>query len=126
MDGSPVSGFSVLALSLAAIGLYSLIAFSTRQRFAEIGIRRALGATKGSVLRLVIGRASRLAAVGIVAGVILAFAVTRFLEGLVFGVATTDPATFIVTCAVVGIVALAASLPPALQAATIDPRTSLR
>ena len=121
-----LGGFSLLALILATVGLYALIAYSTRQRFHEIGIRRALGATERSILRLVMGRAGRLTAAGIAAGIVGALIVTRFLAGLVFGVTTTDPATFIATCAVVALVALAASLVPAWRATTIAPREALR
>jgi predicted permease len=118
--------FAAIALLLAAIGIYGLISYSVEQRMQEIGIRVALGAARGDVLRLIVWQGMKLAAVGIVLGLAGAYGVTRLLASLLFGVKATDPATFGGVAAVVGLVALVASFAPAQRAAAIAPSEALR
>jgi putative ABC transport system permease protein len=118
--------FAASALVLAAIGIYGVIAYSVTQRTQEIGVRMALGATPPRVLRLVIGQGGRLAIVGIVLGLAGAFALTRVLEKMLFGITASDMATFATAALVLGTVAVIASLIPALRAARVDPVTALR
>jgi len=101
--------FALVALALAAIGVYGVIAYSVRERTQEIGVRMALGATAGSVFRLVLGQAVKLVALGILAGLAAAAALTRVLEGLLFQVEPLDPWTFAITALVLLVVATAAS-----------------
>jgi putative ABC transport system permease protein len=121
-----VSTFAGLALVLATLGLYGVVAYSVSQRTTELGIRVALGAEPGSILRLVIFRAAALAAIGLVAGVAVALAGSRILSQFLFGVSATDPITLGAACLVILLVTLAASLVPALKAAKIDPAIALR
>jgi len=117
---------AVLALVLAMIGLYGLVSYMVTQRSHEIGLRVALGASGGDVLRLVVGRGLRLTAVGAIFGLAGACALSRVLSAQLFGVSPTDPATFASAAFVVGLVALAASYGPARRAARIDPMMALR
>lgn len=118
--------FALLALLLAGIGIYGVVAHVTKQREREIGIRMALGADRGGVLRLIIGEGMRLVAVALVLGSLGALALTRLLRGLVFQVTTTDPVTFIVMIGVLGAAGLAACLVPARRAATIPPVDAMK
>ena len=118
--------FAAAALVLAAIGLYGVIAYSVEQRVQEIGVRMALGATAARVLRLVVGEGSRLALLGIGLGMAGAFALTRVLRKMLFGVTPTDLVTFLGVSLILAVVAIAASLIPALRAARVDPVTALR
>jgi predicted permease len=118
--------FAATALLLAAIGIYGLIAWSVTRRIQEIGVRMALGATPPGVLRLVIGQAARLASVGVVLGLVGAFALSRVLERMLFGVTVFDTVTFAGAALLLGTVAVVASLLPALRAARVDPVTALR
>ncbi|HET6630157.1 MAG TPA: ABC transporter permease [Woeseiaceae bacterium] len=121
-----LSVFAGAALFLAAIGIYGVIAYAVRNRINEIGVRRALGACAGDVLRMVIGRAMALALGGLAVGLLAAFALTRVLSGLLYDVSATDPATFIAVAVLLPAVALLASYLPARRAARIDPMTALR
>jgi putative ABC transport system permease protein len=118
--------FAATALLLAAVGIYGVIAYSVAQRTQEIGVRMALGASASGVLGMVIGQAGRLAVAGIVLGLIGAFALTRVLERMLFGVSASDTLTFAGAVLVLGTVAVLASLIPALRAARVDPVTALR
>lgn len=118
--------FAGTALMLAAIGIYGVMAFSVGQRVREIGVRMALGADRSGVRRLVLGRGLTLATIGIVIGLGLAFTLVRFLEGMLFGVSPSDPATYLVVAAVIGVVAAAASWIPAVRATRIEPVEALR
>jgi predicted permease len=121
-----VGGFAAAALLLAAVGLYGVIAYAVARRRAEIGIRVALGATPASIRALFVGRALRLAALGVAAGVAAAIPAARLLSGLLYGVEARDPATFAAAAAVLlGVAALAALL-PARRAAAIQPLDALR
>lgn len=118
--------FSVLALSLAAIGVYGLMSFSVAQRMSELGIRRALGGDTGHILGMVLGRASRLALAGVGLGLIGSLAFAWLMRGMVFGIEPFDPATFLVVALSVAFVALAAAWVPARRATMVDPMVVLR
>jgi ABC-type antimicrobial peptide transport system permease subunit len=121
-----LSAFSSLALVLAAIGLYGVIAYSVSQRTREIGIRMAVGAQRGDVLRLIVGEGFKMAALGVVLGLIAARFATRVLGSLLFGVTATDPLIFTANAAILIAVALLASAIPARRAARVDPMKALR
>ncbi len=118
--------FAGAALALAAVGIYGIIAFSVTRRTQEIGIRVALGAQRSDVLRLVVGEGARLAAIGVVIGIALSFAVTQLMSSLLFDVKATDPLTFLVVAVLLSLVALLASYIPARRALRLDPMIALR
>ena len=118
--------FATLALVLAGIGIYGIMAFSVVQRTHEIGVRMALGANTSDVLKLILRNGFKLALIGIVVGLLVAFAATRVLSTLLFGVSATDPTIFLIDALLLALVALAACLVPAMRATKIDPLISLR
>jgi predicted permease len=120
------SGFALLALVLACVGIYGIISYAVSQRTREIGIRMALGARTVDVLRLVLKNGMTLVLAGIVIGVAGALALTRFLATLLFGVTPTDTLTFVVVSLVLITVALIACLIPARRATKVDPLEALR
>ncbi|MFW6078277.1 MAG: ADOP family duplicated permease [Gemmatimonadota bacterium] len=121
-----LGAFALLALGLAAVGLYGVISFMAARRTREIGLRVALGARRGDVLRLVLGEGVVLTASGILLGVLGALGLTRLLAGMLYGVSATDPVTFMTVAALLGAVAFAASYLPARRAARTDPMRVLR
>ncbi len=121
-----IASFAGLALLLAGVGLYGVMAYSVVQRRREIGIRMALGAQPSDVRSLVVGQAVRLGLLGVAIGLVGALAATRVLSSLLFGVSASDPATFAVVCALLGSVVLASAYLPARRATTVDPAVALR
>jgi putative ABC transport system permease protein len=121
-----LSMFAVVALLLAAIGIYGVLAYTVAQRTSEIGIRMALGAQRMSVLKLVVGNGLTLAVAGVAIGGGAAFFATRALERLVFGVSTTDPVVFGGVAVTLTAVAVAAAAIPAIRASRVDPIEALR
>jgi putative ABC transport system permease protein len=119
-------GFAVLALLLAGIGIYGVISYGVTQRTFELGLRIALGAQRGRVLRFVVGEGVRLAAVGLAIGIVGAFAVTRLMRALFVQVSPGDPTTLVVVSLVIGGVALMASWLPARRATVVDPMRAMR
>jgi putative ABC transport system permease protein len=111
---------------LAVVGLYGLMAFLTTQRTHEIGIRMALGATRGNILRLITGDGFRMVAIGGVIGLATALAVSRVLQALLFEVSPTDPLTFVLVCLILSLVALVAILAPARAGMRLEPAATLR
>jgi predicted permease len=124
--GTFVGAFGLLALVLAAVGVYGVISYSTRQRTQELAIRLALGAESGEVFRLVLVQGFRLALIGISIGLAVSILLTRFLKDLLFGVTSTDVLTFSTVSVLLCCVALLACFVPAWRATKVDPMTALR
>jgi ABC-type antimicrobial peptide transport system permease subunit len=118
--------FALLALVLAGVGVYGVMGYTVEQRTREVGVRMALGATPGAVLRMILGRALTLVAAGVVAGLVLAALLGDAVEGLLFQTQPLDPAIFAGTAAVLMLVAGVASLLPALRSTRIAPVEALR
>jgi len=118
--------FSVVAVFLAAIGIYGVLSYFVVQRRQEIGLRMALGAQRGNVLRLVMIHAARLIAIGVAIGLAVAFVASRALTSLLFGVKATDAPTFIGVSLLLALLALAACAVPAFRATQVDPLVVLR
>ena len=121
-----VGAFALVALALAAVGVYGVMAYSVRQRTQEIGVRLALGATAASVFRLVLGQALRLVLIGVATGLVAAAMLARLLERLLFGVGPLDPWTFGVTALVLLVVGAIASYVPAHRGMRMTPVDALR
>jgi putative ABC transport system permease protein len=121
-----VGAFAVLALVLAAVGLYGVLSYTVAQRTSEIGLRMALGARKSTVVRAVVGSALSLAALGLMLGLVGALAATRLLQAFLFGVSAVDPVTFGAAIVLLLLVTAAAAYLPARRASNVDPMQTLR
>jgi ABC-type antimicrobial peptide transport system permease subunit len=120
------SGFGVLAAILAAVGLYGVLAFSTAQRTREIGVRMALGASRISVVKMVLTEVLWLAGIGVVVAIPVSIVLSRFMRSQLFGVSNYDPLTLVGVVMLVTLVAMTAAMIPARRAAAIDPMKALR
>jgi putative ABC transport system permease protein len=118
--------FGVLALLVAAVGLYSVIAYNVAQRTHELGVRIALGAQSPDVVRLVVGEGVRVSLVGVAIGTLVALAAVRYVGPLLFSVSPRDPLVFGTVAGVLLVVAVAASVVPAWRASHVDPSVALR
>jgi putative ABC transport system permease protein len=121
-----VGSFAGLALALAAVGIYGVLSYAVQRRSREMGIRMALGAPAGAVRALVVRDGGRLAIVGVVLGLVGAYAATQALQVLLFGVSATDPIVFAACAAALAFVALAASWIPARAATKVNPLDAVR
>ena len=121
-----ISAFAAIALLLSAVGIYAVVSFSVTQRWREFGIRSALGATGGGIVALVAGEMATVAGVGLVVGVAGAWALSRVLISLIYGVSAHDPATFLVAPLVMLIPAVLATLLPARRATKVNPAEVMR
>ena len=118
--------FAAVALLLASVGIYSTLAYSTSRRTREIGIRRALGAGRGEVVAMVIRQGMTVALVGTLVGLVIGVAVARVMRGLLYEVSPSDPYVFAAAAALLLLTGFAASLGPALRAASVQPLVALR
>src|SRR6185436_17185404 len=121
-----LGAFAGVAVLLAAIGVYGVISYSVERRRHEIGVRMALGASRGEAFGLVVRQGMRLAIIGAAIGLAGALLATRWLRSLLFGVSASDPVTFVAVVLVLGVIALVACTIPARRAARVDPATALR
>ncbi len=126
MAAAVSAALGLLGLTLAGVGLYGVVSYGVAQRTREMGLRMALGATARDVVRLVVGEGTRVVVMGVVVGLALAFLMTRVLSSALFGINPSDPITFVVTPAVLAVVATAASFLPAYRATKVDPVKALR
>jgi ABC-type antimicrobial peptide transport system permease subunit len=121
-----LSLFSAIALAIATVGIYGVISYSVARRTKEFGLRMVLGAQQSDVLSLVMKQGALLTGAGIVVGLLAAFALTRLMASLLFGVTATDPLTYLSVTGVLALVALVACYIPARRATKVDPITTLR
>ena len=124
--GTFVGMFGIVGLLLAAIGIYGVIAYTTRQRLHEIGIRMALGAKRRDVFDLILKQGVRLAAIGMTIGILGSLALTPLLRSQLYGVTSSDPVTYLCVACAMGVVVLAACFLPARRAAQVEPVRVLR
>jgi ABC-type antimicrobial peptide transport system permease subunit len=121
-----LAAFAGIALVLAAIGIYGVISYTVAQRVRELGIRIALGASRGAVIGGVLGNGLRLTLAGVALGLIAAFGLTRLIRSLLFGVAAADAITFAAVAVLLVAIAVLASWLPARRAAAVDPLVAMR
>jgi putative ABC transport system permease protein len=121
-----LSSFAAMAIALAAVGIYGLVAYSVGRRTLEIGVRMALGAPRGAILRMVLREGLAQVSIGIAIGIALALLTGRAIESLLFETAPSDPVTLGVVAALLVVVSVVASVLPARRAARVDPLTAMR
>jgi len=121
-----LGALAAIALLLAGVGLHGLLSFTVSRRSQEIGVRVALGAESGTILRMVLGEGLTLAIGGLIPGIAVAYAAGRAMQAVLAGVAPGDPATFTVAAIACLVTAVAGCLRPALKASSVDPTTALR
>jgi len=121
-----VQGFAAVALVLALIGIYGILGYTVSQRVPEIGVRMALGARRGDIVRMVIASGARLGLIGIAAGVAVSLATSRILNGLLFGVEPTDTVTYASVIVLMLVTGLLACAIPAMRAARVNPLSAIR
>jgi ABC-type antimicrobial peptide transport system permease subunit len=121
-----MGAFAVIALVLAAVGLFGVTSYAVRTRRGEIGMRMALGAERRGILRMVVGQGLVLALAGIVIGTLAALALSRFIRSIVWGVSPTDPMVLLATGVLLAVVSAAACYRPARWASSVDPALALR
>src|SRR6202041_2607498 len=121
-----LAAFAGLALLLAAVGIYGVLSYTVRRRVREIGIRMALGASQSDILRLVVSDGMKPIFVGVTVGLVAAFALSRLVASLLFGVPPTDPLTFTAVALLLVIVGIAANTLPAYRATRVEPTQTLR
>jgi len=126
LSGALFIVFSALALVLASIGIYGVMSYAVSQRTREIGVRMAMGARPLDVLKLVIGQGAKLIAIGLGAGLVIAFIASRLITSLLYQVSSADPLTYLLVAALLAVVALLACYIPARRAMKVDPMTALR
>ena len=126
LNATLIGLFATLALAIATVGVGGVLAFSVSQRTNELGIRMALGAERGMILRMILGEGAVMALVGLVVGGVAAIPLSKLLEGLLFGVEPADPPTIALSAVLLVGVALVASWIPARRATAVDPITALR
>jgi ABC-type antimicrobial peptide transport system permease subunit len=121
-----LGSFALLALVLVSLGIYGVLAYAVKQRTPEIGVRMALGARQQDILRSVMGSGAKLICIGLIAGLVGAWVLTRLIRSLLYGITTADPATFIASSLLFLLIGLGACYFPARRAARIDPTVALR
>ena len=121
-----VHGFAAVALALALIGIYGVLSYTVSQRVPEIGVRMALGARRGEIVRMMMASGARLGLIGIAAGVAVSLATSRILNGLLFGVERTDAVTYASVIVLMVVAALLACAIPAMRAARVNPLSAIR
>jgi putative ABC transport system permease protein len=126
LNASLLGVFACVALLVAAIGTYGVLAYSVSQRTKELGLRMALGADRAGVLRLVVREGMTVGLAGIVIGVLAAAGISRTLSALVYGISIRDPSTYVGVAAMLAVVALLSCAVPALRASRVDPMEALR
>jgi ABC-type antimicrobial peptide transport system permease subunit len=125
-DTALLGTFGGVAVLLAAVGLYGVLSYGVSRRRREIGVRLAIGATRGRVIGMILGESLRLVGIGLACGLVAALALTRVLRSLLFEVSATDPGVFVALAGFLAVVSLVASLLPARRAANVDPMEALR
>ena len=121
-----IAVFAMVAVALAAIGTYGVISYGVSQRTHEFGLRMSLGAARQDIVRLVLGRGTRLGGLGLATGLIGALAISRVMSSMLVGVTPRDPMTFVSVAALLGGIVMLASSVPAMRAARTDPMTAIR